>query len=92
MSQVPILQSDGITRFDTAEPHSGSARGRSATGQLRLPYHLVEPIAFTVDIILVVTLSLLTIIGIGVFLILLGVAHACDAVRRSISLLTSSRT
>jgi Undecaprenyl-phosphate glucose phosphotransferase len=58
MSQLS-LQSDGIKRLpvqDIAEP-------RSATGQLRLPYRLVEPAVLTVDIILVVAVSLLAGIG-----------------------------
>jgi Undecaprenyl-phosphate glucose phosphotransferase len=70
MSQLSTLQSDGIQRLalsDIAQPHSGSASGRSVTGRLRLPYHLVEPIAFTVDTILVVAVSLLAGIGYNYF-------------------------
>jgi Undecaprenyl-phosphate glucose phosphotransferase len=70
MSQFSTLQSDGIQRLalsDIAQPHSGSASRRSVTGRLRLPYHLVEPIAFTVDTILVVAVSLLAGIGYNYF-------------------------
>ena len=78
MSQLS-LQSDGIQRLalsDIAEPRSGSARGRRATGQLRLPYHLVEPITFTIDIILVVAVSLLA--GIEYNYFFLGTMPACS--------------
>jgi undecaprenyl-phosphate galactose phosphotransferase/putative colanic acid biosynthesis UDP-glucose lipid carrier transferase len=66
MSQLSILRSDGINRLavsDIAEPHSGSAIGRNATRQLNLPYHLVGPMVLTLDIILVVAVSLLAAIG-----------------------------
>jgi undecaprenyl-phosphate galactose phosphotransferase/putative colanic acid biosynthesis UDP-glucose lipid carrier transferase len=80
MSQLSTLQSDSIPRLalsDLAAPQSGRARGRRAAGQLRLPYHLVEPIAFTVDIILVVAISLLTGIGYNYFFLdLLPAANA----------------
>jgi undecaprenyl-phosphate galactose phosphotransferase/putative colanic acid biosynthesis UDP-glucose lipid carrier transferase len=82
MSQLSTLQSDGIQRLalsDIAEPHSGSAGGRSVTGRLRLPYHLVEPIAFTVDIILVVAVSLLA--GIGYNYFFLGLLPAANAIQ-----------
>jgi len=62
MSQVSTLQSDGIKRLavsDTEGSHSRAARG----SRIRLPYHLVEPIVFAVDIILVVVVSLLAGIG-----------------------------
>jgi undecaprenyl-phosphate galactose phosphotransferase/putative colanic acid biosynthesis UDP-glucose lipid carrier transferase len=82
MSQLSTLQSDGIQRLalsDIAEPHSGSASGPRTTGQLRLPYHLVEPIAFTVDIILVVAISLLA--GIGYNYFFLGLLPAANAIQ-----------
>jgi len=81
MSQLS-LQSDGIQRLalsDIAEPRSGSGRGRRATRQLRLPYHLVEPITFTVDIILVVAISLLA--GIGYNYFFLGLIPAANAIQ-----------
>src|SRR6516164_5446227 len=81
MSQLS-LQSDGIQRLalsDIAEPRSGSARGRRATGQLRLPYHLVEPITFTIDIILVLAVSLLA--GIGYNYFFLGIMPAASAIQ-----------
>jgi Undecaprenyl-phosphate glucose phosphotransferase len=81
MSQLS-LQSDVIQRLAfsaIAEPHSGRARGRRATSQLRLPYHLVEPIAFTVDIILVVTVSLLA--GIGYDYFFLGLIPAANEIQ-----------
>jgi Undecaprenyl-phosphate glucose phosphotransferase len=81
MSQLS-LQSDGIQRLalsDIAEPRSGSARGRRATRQLRLPYHLVEPITFTVDIILVVAVSLVA--GIGYNYFFLGLIPAANAIQ-----------
>src|SRR6516225_1138340 len=82
MCQLSTLQSDGIQRLalsDIAAPHSGSASGRRATGQLRLPYHLVEPIAFSVDIILVVAISLLT--GIGYNYFFLGLLPGANAIQ-----------
>jgi undecaprenyl-phosphate galactose phosphotransferase/putative colanic acid biosynthesis UDP-glucose lipid carrier transferase len=82
MSQLSTLQSDSIPKLalsDIAEPHSGSASGRSATGQLRLPYHLVEPVAFTVDIILVVAISLVA--GIGYNYFFLGLLPAANAIQ-----------
>jgi undecaprenyl-phosphate galactose phosphotransferase/putative colanic acid biosynthesis UDP-glucose lipid carrier transferase len=90
MSQL-TLQSDGIPRLalsDIAEPNSGNASGRSATGQLRLPYHLVEPIAFTVDVILVVAVCLLA--GIGYNYFVLGLLPAANAIQvdAAISVLT----
>jgi len=81
MSQLS-LQSDGIQRLalsDMAEPRSGSSCGRHATRQLRLPYHLVEPITFTVDIILVVAISLLA--GIGYNYFFLGLIPAANAIQ-----------
>src|SRR6516225_2141533 len=81
MSQLS-LQSDRIQRLalsDIAEPRSGSARGRRATGQLRLPYHLVEPITFTIDIILVLAVSLLA--GIGYNYFFLGIMPAASAIQ-----------
>jgi Undecaprenyl-phosphate glucose phosphotransferase len=81
MSQLS-LQPDGIQRLalsDIAEPRSGSARGRRATRQLRLPYHLVEPITFTVDIILVVAVSLVA--GIGYNYFFLGLIPAANAIQ-----------
>jgi Undecaprenyl-phosphate glucose phosphotransferase len=59
MSQISTLRSDDCKRLaasDVAQP-------RSAIGQLRLPYHLVEPAVLTVDVILVVAISLLAGIG-----------------------------
>src|SRR6516165_4496005 len=82
MSQLSTLQSDGIQRLalsDIAAPHSGSASGRRATGQLRLPYHLVEPVTFSVDIILVVAVSLLT--GIGYNYFFLGLLPTTNAIQ-----------
>jgi len=82
MSQLSTLQSDGIQRLalsDIAAPHSGSASGRRATGQLRLPYHLVEPVTFSVDIILVVAISLLT--GIGYNYFFLGLLPGANAIQ-----------
>ena len=57
-----------MTSFE-ANLLSRSTRGpRDRTiRQLRLPYHLVEPIAFTVDTILVVAVSLLAGIGYNYF-------------------------
>jgi Undecaprenyl-phosphate glucose phosphotransferase len=81
MSQLS-LRSDGSQRLAfsaIAEPHSGGARGRRATRQLRLPYHLVEPITFTVDITLVVAVSLLA--GIGYNYFFLGLIPAANAVQ-----------
>jgi Undecaprenyl-phosphate glucose phosphotransferase len=81
MSQLS-LQSDDRQRLAfsaIAEPHSGGARGRPATRQLRLPYHLVEPITFTVDIILVVAVSLLA--GIGYNYFFLGLIPAATAIQ-----------
>jgi undecaprenyl-phosphate galactose phosphotransferase/putative colanic acid biosynthesis UDP-glucose lipid carrier transferase len=81
MSQLS-LQSDGSQRLafsPNAELHSGGARGRPATRQLRLPYHLVEPITFTVDIILVVAVSLLA--GIGYNYFFLGLIPAANAIQ-----------
>jgi Undecaprenyl-phosphate glucose phosphotransferase len=78
-SQLFTLQSDGIKRLALsaiAEPHSGRASGRSATGQRRLPYHLVEPTVLTVDIILVVAVSLLAGIGYNWFFLGLIPANA----------------
>src|SRR6516164_7452913 len=86
MSQLS-LQSDGIQRLapsDIAEPRSGSARGRRTTGQLRLPYHLVEPITFTVDIILVVAISLLA--GIGYNYFFLGLIPAANAIQTYVAI------
>ena len=82
MSQLSTLQSDGIPRLalsDIAAPHSASASGRRATGQLRLPYHLVEPVTFSVDIILVVAISLLT--GIGYNYFFLGLLPGVNAIQ-----------
>jgi len=62
MSQLSALQSDGIKRLavsDAAERHSRQANGR----RLHLPYHLVEPIVLTVDLVLVIAISLLAGIG-----------------------------
>jgi Undecaprenyl-phosphate glucose phosphotransferase len=81
MSQLS-LQSDGIQKLAfsaIAEAHSGGARGRRATRQLRLPYHLVEPITFTVDIVLVVGVSLLA--GIGYNYFSLGLIPAANAIQ-----------
>src|SRR6516164_3555998 len=81
MSQLS-LQSDGIQRIAfpaITEPHSDCARERRATGQLRLPYHLVEPVTFSVDIILVVAISLLT--GIGYNYFFLGLLPAANAIQ-----------
>src|SRR6516164_9950452 len=81
MSQLS-LQSDDIQRLalsDIAEPRSGSARGRRTTRQFRLPYHLVEPITFTADIILMVTVSLLA--GIGYNYFFLGIMPAANAIQ-----------
>jgi undecaprenyl-phosphate galactose phosphotransferase/putative colanic acid biosynthesis UDP-glucose lipid carrier transferase len=81
MSQLS-LQSDDIQRLalsDIAEPRSGSARGRRTTRQLRLPYHLVEPITFSIDIILVVAVSLLA--GIGYNYFFLGIMPAANAIQ-----------
>jgi undecaprenyl-phosphate galactose phosphotransferase/putative colanic acid biosynthesis UDP-glucose lipid carrier transferase len=87
MNQLFTLQSDSIQRLalsDIALPHSGSASGRSATGQLRLPYHLVEPIAFIVDIILVVAVSLLA--GIGYNYFFLGLIPAATAIQTYVAI------
>src|SRR6516164_7625624 len=81
MSQLS-LQSDGIQKLAIsaiAEPHSDCARGRRATSQFRLPYHLVEPITFTADIILMVTVSLLA--GIGYNYFFLGLMPAANAIQ-----------
>jgi undecaprenyl-phosphate galactose phosphotransferase/putative colanic acid biosynthesis UDP-glucose lipid carrier transferase len=81
MSQLS-LQSDDSQRLAfsaIAEPHSGGARGRRAARQLRLPYHLVEPITFTVDIVLVVAVSLLA--GIGYNYSFLGRIPAANAIQ-----------
>src|SRR6516164_3738178 len=81
MSQLS-LQSDGIQRLAfpaITEPHSDCARERRATKRLRLPYHLVEPITFTVDIILVVAISLLA--GIGYNYFFLGLIPAANAIQ-----------
>jgi Undecaprenyl-phosphate glucose phosphotransferase len=70
MSQLSALQSDGINRLavsDIAQPH---------TGRLRLPYHLVQPMVLTVDIILVVAISLLAGIGYNWFFLGLIPANA----------------
>jgi Undecaprenyl-phosphate glucose phosphotransferase len=86
MSQLS-LQSNGIQRLAfsaIAEPHSGGARGRRATRQLRLPYHLVEPITFTVDIILVVAVSLLA--GIGYNYFFLGLIPAATAIQTYVAI------
>jgi undecaprenyl-phosphate galactose phosphotransferase/putative colanic acid biosynthesis UDP-glucose lipid carrier transferase len=77
-----MLQSDGIHRLAfsaIAEPHSGGAGGRRATRQLRLPYYLVEPITFTIDMILVVAVSLLA--GIGYDYFFLDLIPAANAIQ-----------
>jgi Undecaprenyl-phosphate glucose phosphotransferase len=69
MSQLSALQSDEIKRFavsDTAERYSPCARGP----RLRLPYHLLEPIVLTIDVVLVVAASLLA--GVGYNWLILG--------------------
>src|SRR6516165_931256 len=81
MSQLS-LQSDGIQRIAfpaITEPHSDCARERRATKRLRLPYHLVEPITFTADVILVVAVSLLA--GIGYNYFFLGLIPAANAIQ-----------
>src|SRR6516165_6031261 len=81
MSQLS-LQSDDSQRLAfsaIAEPHSGGARGRRAARQLRLPYYLVEPITFTVDIALVVAVSLLA--GIAYNYFFLGRIPAANAIQ-----------
>src|SRR6516164_7240996 len=80
MSQLSLQSDDSQIAFSAiAEPHSGSSCGRHATRQLRLPYHLVEPITFTVDIILVVAISLLA--GIGYNYFFLGIMPAASAIQ-----------
>jgi undecaprenyl-phosphate galactose phosphotransferase/putative colanic acid biosynthesis UDP-glucose lipid carrier transferase len=64
MNQLFTLQSDATQRSafpGIAERHSSDASG--ASGHLRLPYHLVQPTVLIVDIIVVVTVSLLSGIG-----------------------------
>jgi Undecaprenyl-phosphate glucose phosphotransferase len=70
MSQLSTLQSDGVKRLAV----SAIAESRSAPRQLRLPYHLVEPAVLTVDILLVVAVSLLA--GIGYNWLFLGLIPA----------------
>jgi Undecaprenyl-phosphate glucose phosphotransferase len=68
MSQLSALQSDGIKRLavsDAAERDSRHAGGR----RLRLPYHLVEPMVFTVDAVLVIAISLFVGIGYNWFIL-----------------------
>jgi undecaprenyl-phosphate galactose phosphotransferase/putative colanic acid biosynthesis UDP-glucose lipid carrier transferase len=76
MNQLSV---QSLALSDIAEPRSGGGRGRRATRQLRLPYHLVEPITFTVDIILVVAVSLLA--GIGYNYFFLGLIPAANAIQ-----------
>src|SRR5262245_37680805 len=81
MNQFSTLKTDGIKTIafpHIAEPRSGITDGPSdrTTRHLRLPYHLVEPAVLAVDLVIVITISLLAGIGYNWFFLGLIPANA----------------
>ena len=62
MSQLSALQSDEIKRFAVSDT-TGRHSPRANRPRLRLPYHLFEPMVLTIDVVLVVAVSLLAGVG-----------------------------